>query len=249
MSLPRPPRAVTFDCWLTLMQDTDAGRSHRARSEMFAALVARHSVDLVSEKAEELIRSSWDVHLENWRKGIPFGSAGAARWCLDRVGVECTDELIEELATAFQTATPSIGTTPVDGAIAALELVRERGLPTALISDTGFTPGTLVKKMLNEHGIFLDHYFFSDEVGVPKPYPGIFSAAISAAGVPAETMVHIGDLRRTDVAGARAAGMGTIRFAGVNDDGAGLEGPDDPDLPEADAIIKDWNDLELTLGL
>jgi len=31
--------------------------------------------------------------------------------------------------------------------------------------------------------------------------------------------LHVGDLRRSDIAGARAAGMGTVRFAGANDDG------------------------------
>ena len=41
--------------------------------------------------------------------------------------------------------------------------------------------------------------------------------------------VHIGDLRRTDIAGARAFGMGSVRYRGL---------ADDPEPgPEADFVI------------
>ena len=33
-----------------------------------------------------------------------------------------------------------------------------------------------------------------------------------------EARLHVGDLRRSDVAGARAAGMRSVRFRGRNDD-------------------------------
>ena len=51
---------------------------------------------------------------------------------------------------------------------------------------------------------------FSDEAGVPKPHPRIFAHTLEALGVAPDATVHVGDLRRTDVAGARAAGMGTV---------------------------------------
>jgi putative hydrolase of the HAD superfamily len=55
------------------------------------------------------------------------------------------------------------------------------------------------------------------------------------------TVVHVGDLRRTDVAGARALGMATVRFRGVVDD----DGPGD----EADHVIERLADLPGLLGL
>jgi FMN phosphatase YigB (HAD superfamily) len=59
---------------------------------------------------------------------------------------------------------------------------------------------------------------FSDELGVCKPHPQAFHSALSELGVPARAAVHVGDLRRSDVAGARAAGMGSVRFRGQHDD-------------------------------
>lgn len=52
--------------------------------------------------------------------------------------------------------------------------------------------------------------------------------------------VHVGDLRRTDVAGAKAVGMGTVRFRGVHDD--------DSEGPEADAVIDHLHELVSLLG-
>ena len=52
---------------------------------------------------------------------------------------------------------------------------------------------------------------------------------------------HVGDLKRTDVAGAQAVGMATVRFRGVVDD------PDSGD--EADHVIDRLVDLPAVLGL
>jgi FMN phosphatase YigB (HAD superfamily) len=121
------------------------------------------------------------------------------------------------------------------------------GIPTALICDTGFTPSRVVREALRMHGLTLDHSFFSDEVGVPKPHPRMFLAALEATGAEAAEAVHIGDLRRTDVAGARAAGMAAVRFAGVHDDDW-MEEDCQPDVEE-DAVLYRWADLPELLGL
>jgi putative hydrolase of the HAD superfamily len=175
-----------------------------------------------------------------------FGPEGAARWCLVQLGIEITERVAEELAEAIAEATSRVGVRVVEGAAEALETVRARGIPTALICDTGFTPGRVVRRVLAELGMHLDHYLFSDEVGVPKPEPGIFMAALQAVGAPAEKSVHIGDLRRTDIAGARAAGMATIRFAGVHDDAWSEE---EAEGEEADVVLHRWDDLYEALGI
>ncbi len=69
---------------------------------------------------------------------------------------------------------------------------------------------------------------FSDEAGVPKPNPRVFQAALEPLGVTPGDAVHVGDLRRSDIAGARGVGMGSIRIRAVNDDRS--------DHPEADAV-------------
>ncbi|MGN6558630.1 MAG: HAD family hydrolase, partial [Solirubrobacterales bacterium] len=58
----------------------------------------------------------------------------------------------------------------------------------------------------------------SDETGHYKPAPQSFEAALSSLGVRPEEAIHVGDLRRTDVAGAAALGMRTVRYRGMHDD-------------------------------
>lgn len=55
-----------------------------------------------------------------------------------------------------------------------------------------------------------------------KPDPEPFERALDAVDVAPERAVHVGDSRRTDVAGARAAGMGAVLVGEGGDHGADL---------------------------
>ena len=93
----------------------------------------------------------------------------------------------------------------------------------------GITPSRTLRPFLDGHGLlgYFDHWSFSDEVGVFKPDPVIFEHAMSGLGVddPAD-LAHVGDLRRTDIAGANAMGITSVRYAGVFDDpGVDLDHP------------------------
>lgn len=246
MKIPRPPQAVTFDCWSTLITDISWEDTVKARIDALIHIARREGVALDHERGRELIEGSWNQHIGEWRAGRLYGPKGASRWCLDQLGIFVSEELAEDLAEAIAGATSEVGTQVVEGAPETLEILRANGIPSALICDTGFTPGRYVRKFLDEHGLRLDHYFFSDEVGAPKPFRPIFQAALDATGAVAEKAVHIGDLRRTDIAGARTAGMATIRFTGVHDDGWNSE---ESAGDEADAVLSRWADFGKLLGI
>jgi putative hydrolase of the HAD superfamily len=97
---------------------------------------------------------------------------------------------------------------------------------------------------LEKHGLldWFDHWSFSDEVGVYKPDRRIFDHALAGLGGidPAEA-AHIGDLRRTDIAGAKALGITAVRYTGVYDD------PHVDGLPEADLVVADHAELPAAL--
>ena len=50
----------------------------------------------------------------------------------------------------------------------------------------------------------------SARVGVRKPHPGIFEAALRLAGTPVDATIYVGDSVKHDVQGARGVGMGSI---------------------------------------
>ena len=246
--IPVPPRAVTIDCWSTLLTDGGSDHARSSRATALAEVSGRLGRTLLLADAEALIERAWQIHVTAWRQGGLFGPEGAAAWCLAQLGFAAAASAgaVADLAESIARGTLVSGTVAVEGAQEAVALLRQAGIPTALVCDTGFTPARCVREALALHGLALDHTFFSDEVGVPKPHAPMFEAALAATGARPEEAVHIGDLRRTDVAGARAAGMASVRFAGVHDDGWLKEDCQDA---EADAVLRHWSDLGALLGL
>ena len=158
----------------------------------------------------------------------------------DRINAEDRDALAE----AFDSASFALEVVSVSDAAHVLSTVVDAGVVVGLVSDTSLATGRHLRKFLDHHGI-LDHLTFaafSDEVGVYKPDPAIFLAAMDGLGVddPA-SVTHVGDLKRTDVAGARALGMATVRFRGALDD---LE-----DGLEADHVVDRLDQIPAVLGL
>ncbi|MBU7038794.1 MAG: HAD family hydrolase [Theionarchaea archaeon] len=81
-----------------------------------------------------------------------------------------------------------------------------------LISNTGITPGGVIRKALSDLGIwsFFDVGLFSNEVGYLKPHPKIFEVASRELEVSPSETLHVGDDRINDIEGASAVGMSTL---------------------------------------
>ena len=131
----------------------------------------------------------------------------------------------------------------LEGARALLAALSRTGTRCVLVCDTGLTPGRVVRRLLDGQGL-LEHLAvqaFSNEVGAPKPDPAPFLAAIEPLGVDPSDVWHVGDLKRTDVAGARGLGMTSVRIRARHDDTS--------DLPEADHVVDSHRQLGQLLGL
>ncbi|CAN5867072.1 hypothetical protein BH11MYX2_BH11MYX2_36530 [soil metagenome] len=84
----------------------------------------------------------------------------------------------------------------------------------------------------------------SGRIGIEKPDPRIFAAALDALSVPRDTpAIHIGDLYKTDIGGALSAGWRAIWY------GAHATPVDDPrvaiahDATAARAALVAWGAL------
>ncbi len=184
---------------------------------------------------------AWKRHVALWQQGVASGAREMAQWALAALGapVTATDRLVE----AFAEASLESEILPLEGARHTLERRAEAGVRRALVCDTGFSPGRVVRRLLDRHGLLelLEVQIFSDEAGVPKPHARVFHSALEALAVEPHQAVHVGDLRRTDIAGARAAGMDTVRIRDHYDDRS--------ELPEADAVADSHGHLLEILGL
>jgi putative hydrolase of the HAD superfamily len=229
-------RAVTFDFWNTLVVEP-GGVVSEMRYEALRAACATAALDVDEESLRACLAEVQRRHSEAWTGGGMFLPRDAAELVAETLGggPEFATAFLDAPASAELRLTPNIGE--------ALETLRARGVRLGIICDVGLMRSELLRGFLDRAGVLehFDHWAFSDDVGHFKPSPEIFGHALDGLGVddPADA-VHIGDLRRTDVAGARAAGMGTIRYRGIADDLT--EGP------EADAVLDDHADLAALLS-
>ena len=242
-AVDREIRAVTFDCWGTLLTYEPAGgRSHELRVEaLHRALVAGGHACTPGQAAGRL-ETAHRQHLDAWAEALNSGADDIARWALEPLGIR-DPEIIRTCVQALEEAALSAEVPPLAGAPETLRALAQRGVRLALVCDTGFTPGRVVRQLLERGALleWLEVQVFSNEAGMPKPHPPVFESALEGLGVGAEHTVHVGDLRRTDVGGARNVGMGTIRIRDFNDD--------DSDLPEADAVADSHAHLRQILGV
>ncbi len=239
--LPSRPRAVTFDCWNTLLQETDWGTAHRRRVQALGEAARETGAEPEPAEVEEAFRLAWGRHMDLWAEGVATGASHVAGWALEALGVSTEGAPVRHLTHHFEEASHSGRVVALPGARETLDALGKQGIAMALICDTGLTPGRVVRRHLDRLGLLspLGAQLFSDEVGVPKPDPQIFGAALRALGTAAHETVHVGDLRRTDVAGARAMGMGSVRLRAVHDDV--------DELPEADRVVDSHAELATLL--
>ncbi len=207
-------RAVTYDCWGTLLKDRNWKGAMQTR---ISALV--DSLDLDPAAAEALLMEAWAKHDEAWKQVETFGPGRMASYCLEKHGIE-DDEALAQLTQEFEEASLDAGVDAVEGALETIEALEENDIRIGLICDTGLTPGRVVRELLDKVGLLshLEVHCFSDEVGVPKPGNDIFAKALAELGARPPEAAHVGDLKRTDISGARDIGMHAIRFRGVHDD-------------------------------
>ncbi|WP_242424791.1 HAD family hydrolase [Frankia sp. EI5c] len=118
-------------------------------------------------------------------------------------------------------------------ALLLLHLVRARGLLVGLLTNTRW-PRLWHERLLERDGL-LDLFHarvYTSDLPFDKPHPIAFQAVLDALGLADPSRVlFVGDRVRTDIRGARAAGMRTVLVA---DGGAGRR----PGGPEpTDAVI------------
>ncbi len=95
-----------------------------------------------------------------------------------------------------------------DDVLPTLNLLKSRGIIRGLISNLS----RALDSHCSELGLtgIVDFALTSYEIGVEKPHPPIFLAALDRAGVSAPEAIHVGDQYYADVVGARGVGMNPV---------------------------------------
>ena len=235
--------AVTFDYWNTLCYE-DRGHLRGRRLDAWSGLLEEAGYATERDVLDKAFDRSWERFVARWTTGEHIAFAEAAEEIIEDLGYGVPPGVRTALIEAFGRAGDDAELHLAPNVAATVRALKAAGLRLGIVCDVGMTPSTTLRKHLDRHGVLaaFDHWSFSDEVGCYKPDPAIFTHALSGLGVAAERVAHVGDLRRTDVAGAIAMGMTAVRYTGVFDDDSQPE-------PEAHHVIGDHAELLDVLGI
>ena len=234
-------QAITFDCWDTVLKD-DAVIEEKMRA-YFQKMCEGEGLYLTEAEVFDLFQKEKELFMQQSRKSLTTADAQQRIEVLSGlVKLAFGKEEKKEAAAFFDAAALEIPPPAVPGIEAALEsLSQEYAL--ALICNTGWHSGAVVRKLLERRNLL--KYFvqlsFSDEIGLAKPHRKIFENTLTRLQCPPQYGLHIGDTEETDILGAKAVGMRTILFAGLNS-GNGIRS-------KADFRIDDFRKLEQLLGM
>jgi FMN hydrolase / 5-amino-6-(5-phospho-D-ribitylamino)uracil phosphatase len=209
--------AVTFDFWNTIAQVPEGTMSEARRRAVAAACEeAGAAVEpaLLDASLEE-VRLRWET---SWGEGAHLHPDEGAAMLVRALGVE--GEGGPRVAEAFLDAIREVELDLAPGIGPALEELGARRVRLGIVCDVGFSGGAMLRELLEREGLLehFDGWSFSDETGHYKPAPQAFETALAVLDARPGDALHVGDLRRTDVAGAAALGMKTARFRGMHDD-------------------------------
>ena len=236
--------AVTFDYWNTLIYE-DRGYLRGKRLEAWAGILEDVGFACEREQLDALFDASWKRYVESWTANEQYQAAQAAEEIIEKLGFEVPADVRAALVDSFGTAGEDAELHLTEGVEDTLGVLKDAGIKLGIICDVGMTPSSTLRTHLIRHGVLplFDHWSFSDEVGAYKPSPVIFEHALDGLGNPApERVAHVGDIRRTDIAGAKAMGMVAVRYIGVSDDTSQPE-------PEGDHVVKHHSELPEVLGI
>ena len=242
--------AVTFDYWDTLVHAGDPEDAKGRRVEWVAAVLRRYELEVADVRLREAIDAD-----------CAFGSSELARRpisstcprrrqrsCCELLDIEAEADLLDAVIASFNGGDEPPVVEPHAqhrrDTLRALRATRACGSASCATSAWRRRRCCAVTSRRTACSICSTTGRSRTTSACYKPAPEIFEHALDGlGGVDPTRAAHVGDLRRTDVAGAQAMGMTAVRYRGSNDD------PGDDGDPEGDHVIDDHADLAAVLGL
>src|SRR5689334_3719643 len=139
---------VTFDCWETLLTEAGPSHSHSTRVRLVCEYTGADP-----KEAATALRDAWRTHQLQWHRRVAFTGRDMTFAALAALGASLAPERAESLLEELEAEVLVRQIVAVDGARDVLAALAGRGVRRALICDTGYTPGRIVRKLLDRVGL------------------------------------------------------------------------------------------------
>lgn len=238
-------KVITIDFWNTLFDSSNAQERNKYRNQIIYKTISDLGIKITEKQIKDGITASWAHFNENWIKNMrtPLPRE-TVEFFFDYLEIPYDKNAIDKIVKVFETIILDFPPNLMDGAGLALDYLSKKYI-LGLISDTGFTPGSILKLVMQKNEIldFFSAFSFSDETGVAKPHPDAYFKILNQFDCNPSEALHIGDIEQTDIEGAIRLGMKAIRFSG---DPSYLSAPN-PKKTRANAECFHWDEITETI--
>ncbi|MFX1571604.1 MAG: HAD family hydrolase [Promethearchaeota archaeon] len=202
--------AITFDLWNTLFENKFYTN---IRLKIFTEFLKVRKISCSREnirKAFNFGLNLSNINLEKINYRHIYTEERISE-VLKILGIRLTNSdkkvIIDEFENVMLSNPPSLKT-DVKQTLETLSSKYKFGL----VSNTGITPGKIIKKVLKKYNILnlFQILVFSDEIGFYKPCSILFKTVIKEFNCKPSNIIHIGDILETDVKGAKKCNMRTV---------------------------------------
>jgi len=210
-------KAITFDCWDTLLDDDES--RDKKRREYFYLIFKDNGFPVTQDEINELFPEEaklFQNHIIEQHK--TQNSRARVDAILKLAGVQIPASEINKIADYCDQVALEFRPPVVLGIKDALDVL-SKIYKLGVICNTGWHSAKTVRQLLKDYDFpkYFSHLTFSDEAGVAKPHKQIFEYTLEKLGFKTEEAIHIGDSEYSDIVGAKQANMKAILFTGVND--------------------------------
>lgn len=211
---------VTFDLWQTLVTDSRETAEKRVamRIEGVWKALREDGFDIPLERVKkgyaEAYQILWEIQSREYDISIREQVENLLNLIDSDLLGRLSEQTLDRVMTAYIDAVFALPPPVTEGAPEILALLKMHGYKLGLVCNTGATPGSAVRRLLDQHSLarHLSVMTFSNEVGLCKPALGIFLETLRQLGSTPEESVHVGDHPTIDIAGAKRAGMRAVLF-------------------------------------
>ena len=201
---------ITFDLWNTLI----ANRSYvDQRYNYLIDFLHEQSYEVSSDELKEKYNYVLEKHRITEKKfGLRhFQLEDRLKELFSSLKLNITQRFLNNLIIDLEEILMLNPPPLMNGVKETLEILSSN-FKLGVISDTGITPGRVLRKVLEKYGIlkYFQTTIFSNETGYLKPSNVMFETALKNLGIKSKNAIHIGDLLQTDIKGAKDAGMKAI---------------------------------------
>lgn len=209
-------RIITIDFWNTLVDSSNGEGRNRHRAEVLIAEAKRLGVNLTYDQVKHAGQNAWAFFRRVWLEEVrtPLTHEMVDHmW--QELGLPDDPEAKARVEDVYKKGILDHPPAVLPGVADALSQLAEH-FTLGIVSDTAISSGEILKEVLDNAGLleYFSHFSFSDETGVAKPHPKAYTTILDPAQAKPEEALHIGDIERTDVAGARDLDMFAILYAG-----------------------------------